>query len=96
MGIGSGMLQTYLKHKERLAVLRASGAQEMSEDIRGELLALRGEISRLRDTSTQFDMSIDHTLKDLQARVETIESRRTSYKTPIENESAEPLRLKQS
>jgi hypothetical protein len=41
----------------------------------GDLAALRQEIVRLRDTSTQYDVSLDHTLQELQHRVATLEIR---------------------
>jgi hypothetical protein len=44
-------------------------------------------LARLRDTSTQYDISIQHTLEDMQQRLERVESRR-AVTTPAAREEA--------
>ena len=56
---------------------------------------MRAEIAGLRDTSTQFDMSLEHSVERLEERVGRIETkaapRPTTYTQP---EESQPLGLR--
>ena len=65
-----------LRFEERKLQLRAGAPDRAIESIRTEFQQLRDDLARLRDTSTQYDVSIQHTLEDLQGRVAALESRR--------------------
>lgn len=47
-----------------------------NDALRAEVETLRQEVARLRDTSTQYDISIQHTLEELHTRVANLESQR--------------------
>jgi predicted RNase H-like nuclease (RuvC/YqgF family) len=60
------------------------------ESLKEEIKELRQQISSLRDTSTQYDMSIDHHLRDLDVRLASVEKSRRYQATasdPIEAQS---------
>lgn len=75
LGIGSGIVQSILKSQERRLELRLQAQQGQNEDVTRQLAALRAEIASLRDTSTQFDMSVEHAVQRLEEKVARIESK---------------------
>jgi hypothetical protein len=58
-----------------------NNAQMANQQAPAELAALRQEIASLRDTTTQFDMSVERTLTELQHRVASLEAVRSSTVT---------------
>jgi hypothetical protein len=67
--------------------------QQTGGGVAGQIEALREELARLRDTSTQYDISIQHTLEDLQQRVTAIESRRRSSSAVVTEEEQQRVTL---
>lgn len=53
----------------------------LSDEAMSQLESLRAELVRLRDTSTQYDISIQHSLEDLQRRVGKLEAGRNATAT---------------
>lgn len=78
LGIGSGIVQSILKSQERRLELRLQAQQGKNEDVTRQIEALRAEIAGLRDTSTQFDMSLEHSVERLEERVGRIETKMPS------------------
>ena len=79
VGIAFGSLvvivQMAIKHNETLARIKQSkvaGVQSVDSDA---LESLRTEIMKLRDTTTQYDISVERTLTDLRQRMAHMESR---------------------
>ena len=68
-GIGSGIVKSVLKSQERRLEMRLNAQQGQNEDVTRQLQAIRREIVDLRDTSTQFDLSLEHSLQRLEERV---------------------------
>ena len=75
LGVGSGIVQSILKSQERRLELRLQAQQGQNEEVTRQLAALRAEVAGLRDTSTQFDMSLEHTVERLEERVGRIETK---------------------
>jgi len=75
-GITAGVIKMILQHVEKKAEIKAGNSGAGNEALRSEFEALRQEVARLRDTSTQYDISIQHTLEELQHRVSTLESKK--------------------
>lgn len=75
-GLGTGVIKMLFSHLERKAEIRTQTLQAGDSSLRSEIEALRSELARLRDTSTQYDISIQHTLEELNTRVATLESQR--------------------
>ena len=95
LGVGGGIIQSILKSQERRLELRLQAQQGKNEDVTHQLEAMRAEIAGLRDTSTQFDMSLEHSVERLEERVGRIETkaapRPTTYPQP---EESQPLGLR--
>ena len=75
LGVGGGIVQSILKSQERRLELRLQAQQGKNEDVTRQLEAMRAEIAGLRDTSTQFDMSLEHTVERLEERVGRVETK---------------------
>lgn len=72
---GGGHVRRFLDILERRWAQKGQ-TSGFTDEAAKRIDALRDEIARLRDTSTQYDVSIQHTLDDLQRRVENLESRK--------------------
>lgn len=73
MVFGTGMIAVVTEHFQKMAKIRANGADKHSEEVMGAIAALREEVSRLRDTTTQYDMAFDAALQRLDSRVKHLE-----------------------
>jgi predicted nuclease with TOPRIM domain len=82
LGVGGSIIQNILKSQERRLELRLQSQQGTNEEVTTQLKALRAEIAGLRDTSTQFDMSLEHTVQRLEERLGRIESKEQSSISP--------------
>jgi predicted nucleic acid-binding Zn-ribbon protein len=82
LGVGGGIVQSILKSQERRLELRLQSQQGTNEEVTTQLKALRAEIAGLRDTSTQFDMSLEHSVQRLEERLGRIESKGQSSISP--------------
>ncbi len=81
LGVGGGIVRSILKSQERRLELRLQAQQGKNEDVTRQLEAMRAEIAGLRDTSTQFDMSLQQSVDRLESRVGRAETRVTP--TPV-------------
>ena len=63
-------------HRRKMEELRLRGRHIVAEDIRTEFATIRSEIRDLRDTSTQYDLSFDTALQQMEHRVNKIERAR--------------------
>lgn len=75
LGIGSSIVQSVLKSQERRMEMRLRAQQGQNEDVTRQLEAMRAEIAGLRDTSTQFDISLEHSVERLEERVGRVETK---------------------
>ena len=95
LGVGGGIIRSILKSQERRMEMRLNAQQGQNEDVTRQIDGLRAEVARLRDTSTQFDMSLEHSVERLEERVGRIETkaapRPTTYTQP---EESQPLGLR--
>ncbi len=75
-GIGSEIIGKLLKHRERLAEIKAKVQTRSSTNVvPASNDALREELALLRDTCTKYDMSLQHALEEVQHRLEFLEAR---------------------
>lgn len=77
LAIGGSIVQNVMKSQERRMEMRLRAQQGQNEDVTRQLEALRAEVAGLRDTSTQFDMSLEHSVERLEERVGRIETKTT-------------------
>jgi len=75
LAIGGGIVQNVLKSQERRMEMRLQAQQGKNEDVTRQIEALRVEVVALRDTSTQFDMSLEHSVERLEERVGRMETK---------------------
>ena len=95
LGVGSGIVQSILKSQERRLELRLQAQQGKNEDVTRQLEAMRAEIAGLRDTSTQFDMSLEHSVERLEERVGRMETKTVPRSGAIsQSEESQPLGLR--
>jgi sensor histidine kinase regulating citrate/malate metabolism len=62
-----------LKHRKEMLQMELERRRLSNQEIVAQIEALRQELAQLRDTSTQYDMSLQMTLETLQERVRLLE-----------------------
>ena len=78
-GIRKVMFERWLQHKERMH----SG---INNQLEAQLAAIRDELNRLRNTSTQYDMSLQQLLDNLSQRLDNMEGRVQHSSAPSQTE----------
>ena len=63
-----------------MAKIRASTGQSISGADSGAIEALRREIMQLRDTTTQYDMTVERSLQEIKQRLDFVESQQNAMK----------------
>jgi predicted nucleic acid-binding Zn-ribbon protein len=62
-----------LKHRKEMLQMELERRRLSNQEIVAQIEALRQELAQLRDTSTQYDMSLQANLEMLQERVRMLE-----------------------
>ncbi|MCX7992073.1 MAG: hypothetical protein N2651_00230 [Fimbriimonadales bacterium] len=62
-----------LKHRKDMLKMELEKRRLSNQEVTKQIEALRAEIAQLRETSTQFDMSLQANLENLQERVRHLE-----------------------
>jgi sensor histidine kinase regulating citrate/malate metabolism len=62
-----------LKHRKEMLEMELERRRLSNQEIVAQIEALRQELAQLRDTSTQYDMSLQANLEILQERVRLLE-----------------------
>jgi sensor histidine kinase regulating citrate/malate metabolism len=62
-----------LKHRKEMLEMELERRRLSNQEIVAQIEALRQELAQLRDTSTQYDMSLQANLEILQERVRMLE-----------------------
>ncbi len=87
LGVGSEIIKSILKSQERRLEMSLRSQQGQNEDVTRQLQALRREIADLRDTSMQFDLSLEHAVQRLEERLSRSETKVAAPKPqPISDE----------
>ncbi|MBV9849740.1 MAG: hypothetical protein JO250_08730 [Armatimonadetes bacterium] len=73
LGIGSSIVKSILQSQERRLEMRLQNQQGQNDAVVQQLAALRAEVAGLRDTSTQFDLSLENSMQRLEERVSRLE-----------------------
>ena len=60
-------------HRRKMEELKLKRADALSIDLEARFAALHSEIKALRDTTTQYDLSIDAALQQTAQRIERLE-----------------------
>ena len=62
-----------LKHRKEMLQMELERRRLSNQEVIAQIEALRQELAQLRDTSTQYDMSLQANLEALQERVRMLE-----------------------
>ncbi len=62
-----------LKHRKEMARMELERRAVANQELIAQIEALRRELAELRRTSTEYDMSLQDNLENLQERVRTLE-----------------------
>jgi predicted nucleic acid-binding Zn-ribbon protein len=87
---GGRVIKSMLSTWEKQMELRLQSQQGNSEETNKQIEALRAEVAALRDTSTQFDISLENTLQGMDDRLKRVESK-TAVQSMLVAPVAEPL-----
>jgi len=90
LGIGSGIVKMILQSIERHHELKALGQQATGGVSDQQMQELRSELAQLRDISTQFAISQDHSLHRLEQRIEHLERQSNAGTGPTGSADASP------
>lgn len=78
MGVGSDMVKRILQSQERRMEMKLRLQQGKTNESQAEMDALRREIAALRDTSTQFDVSLSSSVERLEQRMGRVETKQAA------------------
>jgi prefoldin subunit 5 len=70
-----------LKHRKEMAQLKRERSTATNQEVLAQIEELRREIAELRRTTTEYDMSLQVNLENLQERVRALEAERESHST---------------
>jgi hypothetical protein len=90
-GIGASVIKRYLAFKERELEMRLRHSNGGDADITRQLQELRQEIAHLRDTTTSYDLSIDHQLQQLERRMQYMENKNIDVAAASNAETVQQL-----
>jgi predicted nucleic acid-binding Zn-ribbon protein len=62
-----------LRHRKEMLQMELEKRRLSNQEVEKQIEALRAEIAALRETSTQYDMSLQANLENLQERVRALE-----------------------
>ncbi len=85
-------VKSVLKSQERRLELQMQAQQGRNEAAAQQIAALRQEIAEMRDTSTQFDMSLEHNVQRLEECLGRVETK-TARATQPSSHAEQPLGL---
>jgi hypothetical protein len=95
VGMVGRIVKTFFNHLTKMAELKNKAAVTKTLNTVQEFQALRAEIQQLRETCTQYDLSLQHLLENVDQRVSHLEARlrptATSYAPQAADEQQVPL-----
>ncbi len=62
-------------HKRKMEEIKLQKQGYMTDEVRKEFAAMRAEIQSLRETATQYDISLENTLQQVERRLSYLERR---------------------
>lgn len=89
--VGGNIISNVLQSRERQMKLRLHAEARRtrsapSTGLQKEVEALRAEITALRDTTTQYDMTNDHIVQGIEQRLSRVETRLTARQVNLNAE----------
>jgi len=89
LGIGKGIVNSVLQTYERVHMAKLEASRLSGRGTNDDTEGLRGEMAKLRDTTTQHAISLQHAVERLEQRVEFLE-RKTSTPATVETVAEPP------
>ncbi len=87
-GICASMVKKSQQHREEMARLQFGQRTSLDDNSHSELNTLRQELAALRDTTTQYDMSVERNMHEVLQRLQALEAKNAPYRaaqaTPTE------------
>ena len=80
------VVQAILRHKQRMCELDRGLSPVSDSNLRLEVETLRQELRRLRDTTSQYDLSFDTALQNMERKYETLERKLESNQRQYDHE----------
>jgi hypothetical protein len=65
----------WTEHLRKVKKMELESRSRMNDEVLAEIAALHQELQSLRDTTTQYDLSFDTALQNLERRVQVLEQR---------------------
>ena len=81
-GIIASVIKRIIEFKEKQLEMQAGMGRGANQDLLRQIEELRQEVSQLRDTSTSYDLTIDHQIQRVEQRLEFLEGKRGYVATP--------------
>ncbi len=75
LAIGGGIVKSILASQEKRLEMRLRAQQGQNEEVQQQIAGLHAEVAALRDTSTEFDVSLDTSVQRLEERVGRLETK---------------------
>ena len=98
MGVGSEIIKTVLRSKERQLEIKANISGTKDADLIRQIQELRAalekqglELEQLRDTATSYDLTIDSQLQRLERRLEFMEGKHQKPAAPAVEKQVQRL-----
>lgn len=86
-------VKSILKSQERRLELQMQAQQGQNEAAAQQIAALRQEVAALRDTSTQFDLSLEHSVQRVEERLGRVETKTAAQVARPTTHAEQPLGL---
>ena len=78
------------QHREEMARIQSTHQTTLDPNSRSELTALRQELAALRDTTTQYDLSVERNMHEMMHRLQSLESRTATASSSRPGQPAAP------
>lgn len=86
-------VKSILKSQERRLELQIQAQQGQNDVAAQQIAGLRQEVAQMRDTSTQFDMSLEHSVQRLEERMGRVETKTAAQGARTSSPAEQPLGL---
>jgi hypothetical protein len=77
------MISTILRHFQKMAEIKSRASGIMAADFRLQIESVLKEIEKVKDTSAQYDISLDNSLHQLNMKMSQIEQRISALENSV-------------
>lgn len=69
------VLNSFIRYRQKVAELRLKSGSRSDQDSLVEMRALRNQMTELRDTTSEYNLSFDTALQRMESRISRLEQR---------------------